>query len=495
MDQVRFGDFEFDPMTGALFREGVAVALNQRGSSLLRLLAAKRGEIVAKGALLDAAWPGQVVEESNLSVQIAALRRALGTSPAGQEWIVTVPRIGYRFLGSGSASRTTGTTPVIAVLPFDNVSNDHEQEFFAQGLAEDLITDLSRVPGLTVIARNSSFAMRDRRGDTRGIGADLGARFIIDGSVRRSADKVRINVQLIEAVDQAQLWAERFDGDLTDVFTLQDQVVGRIVGALSRVLAVGDAPRNRRSVDIGAYDAFQRGRSIFLRSPEGYREGVALFQKAIQLDPDFAEPHAWLAMSHVQSGLQWGVEPRQSIENAVREAEAAIDLDPNNGDALAHLGYALAFTPRLSEAEAAFARALSINPNHADAMVLNAELLVIQGRPCEGVDLVRSAMGLNPYPPSWYDWMLAFAYYAEARYEEVVATLNISGVARAPSGRLLAGALAQLGLMEEARAAAAVFLRLMPDFSIHRWQTTQNLQRQQDADRFAEGFRKAGLPE
>ncbi|WP_284342564.1 winged helix-turn-helix domain-containing tetratricopeptide repeat protein [Devosia nitrariae] len=473
----------------------MAVALGHRGSGLLRVLTAKRGEIISKDALLQAAWPGQVVEESNLSVQIAALRKALGTSPAGQEWIATVPRIGYRFLGPGNASRTDNATPVIAVLPFDNVSSDREQEFFAQGLAEDLITDLSRVPGLVVIARNSSFAMRERRGDTRGIGADLGARFIIDGSVRRSSNKVRINVQLIEVAEQAQLWAERFDGDLSDVFTLQDQVVGRVVGALSRVLAVGDAPRNRRPVDIGAYDAFQRGRSIFLRSPEGYREGVALFHKAIQLDPDFAEPHAWLAMSHVQSGLHWGVEPRQSIENAVTEAEAAIGLDPDNGDALAHLGYALAFTPRLGEAGAAFARALNINPNHADAMALKAELLVIEGRPGDGVDLVRSAMRLNPYPPSWYDWMLAFAYYAGGRYEDVVATLNISGVERAPSGRLLAAALAQLGLTDEARAAAAAFLRLMPGFSIQRWLTTQNLQRQQDADRFAEGYRKAGLPE
>jgi TolB-like protein len=396
---MKFGNFEIDPATGALSREGVAVALGRRGSALLRALAAKRGEIITKEELLEAAWPDQIVEESNLTVQIAALRKALGTDPQGHEWIVTVPRVGYRLLGVAAAPSTDLARPTIAVLPFDNVSNDHDQDFFAQGLAEDLITDLSRVPGLIVIARNSSFAMRDRRGDTRGIGADLGARFIIDGSVRRSSNTVRINVQLIEATEQAQLWAERFDGDLSDVFTLQDQVVGRVVGALSRVLALGEVPRNRRPVDIAAYDAFQRGRSIFLRSPEGYREGVALFHRAIELDPGFAEPHAWLAMSHVQSGLHWGVEPSQSIENAVREAQAAIELDPENGDAVAHLGYALAFTPRLAEAEAAFTRALEINPNHADAMVLRAELLVIQGRPAEGVDLVRAATRLNPYPP------------------------------------------------------------------------------------------------
>jgi TolB-like protein len=492
---MKFGDFDYDPATGMLLREGAAVTLGRRGMELLRVLTERRGEIIRKDALLQAAWPGQIVAESNLTVQIAALRKALGTTPTGHEWIVTVPRVGYRFLGSGAASTANSTKPVLAVLPFDNVSNDHEQEFFAQGLAEDLITDLSRVPGLMVIARNSSFAMRERRGDLRGIGADLGAGFIIDGSVRRAANKVRINVELIEAAEQAQLWAERFDGDLSDVFTLQDQVVGRVVGALSRVLSVGAAPRHRRPVDIGAYDAFQRGRSIFLRSPEGFRQGVALFYKAIEIDPGFAEPHAWLAMSHIQSGLHWGVDPHHSIEKAVAEAQAAIDIDPDNGDALTHLGYALAFTPRLREAEAAFARALDINPSHADAMVLKAELLVIEGQPGDAVHLVRSATRLNPYPPSWYDWMLGFAYYADGRYEDVVATLTISGIERAPSGRLLAAALAQLGRTEEARATAAAFLTLMPTFSIRRWLTTQNLQRQQHADRFADGYRRAGLPE
>jgi TolB-like protein len=452
---MKFGDFEFDPSTGTLLRDGVPVTLSHRGSGLLRVLTAKPGEIVRKDELLDAVWPGQAVEESNLSVQIAALRKALGTDASGREWIVTVPRLGYRFVAPFTRQGADTSKPVVAVLPFDNVSHDREQDFFAQGLAEDLITDLSRVRGLTVIARNSSFAMRDRRGDIRAIGADLGASFIIDGSVRRASNTVRINVQLIEAPEQAQLWAERFDGDLSDVFRLQDQVVGRVVGALSRMLAVGDAPSNRRPVEIGAYDAFQRGRSIFLRSPEGYRQGVALFHKAIELDPQFAEPHAWLAMSHVQSGLHWGVEPGRSIESAVGEARAAIALDPQNGDALAQLGYALAFTPHLQDAEAAFARALEINPNHADAMVLNAELLVIEGRPSEGAVLVQAATRLNPYPPSWYDWMLAFAYYADGRYEDVVSTLNISGVERAPSDRLRAAALAQLGRKDEARATAA----------------------------------------
>lgn len=492
---MEFGDFVFDPAAGTLLRKGVPVPLGQRGSDLLRVLAARRGQAVSKDDLVGAVWPGQVVEESNLTVQIAALRKALGTDALGREWIVTVPRIGYRFLAPDQPMRREASRPTIAVLPFENVSPDPEQDFFAQGLAEDLITDLSRVAGLKVIARNSSFAMRERRVDMRGIAADLGAGFIIDGSVRRASNTVRINVQLVEAAEQAQLWAERFDGDLSDVFTLQDQVVGRVMGALSRVLAVGEAPPQRRPVAIAAYDAFKRGRAIFLRSPEGFREGVALLRKAVELDPLFAEPHAWLALSHTQVGFNGGVDPARGIENAVREAEIGVRLDPDSADTLAHLGYALSFTPRLSQAEATFARALEIDPNHADAMVLRAELLVILGRPAEAVAQVHEAHRFNPYPPSWYDWILAFSYYAEGRYEDVVATLDISGVERAPSSRLRAAALAQLGRFDEARATARAFLTLVPDFSISRWLATQNLQRQEDATHFAEGYRKAGLPE
>lgn len=490
---MKFGAFDFDPATGTLVRDGAAVALGHRARQLLGVLAASSGEVVSKERLLDAAWPGQAVEESNLSVQIAALRKALGTAPTGQDWIVTVPRIGYRFVAAGAGAEVRPARPVLAVLPFETVGDGDDHGFFAQGLADDLITDLSRVPGLVVIARNSSFALRERRGDLRGIGAALGASFLVDGSVRRAANRVRINVQMVEVAEQAQLWAERFDGDLGDVFALQDQVVGRIVGALSRVLAVGPAPPQRRPVDIAAYDAFQRGRSVFLRSPEGFRDGVALFHRAIEIDPRFAEPHAWLAMSHVQAGLHWGADPQATKRQALVAAERAVALDPENADALAHLGYVRSFMPRLEEAEAAFVRALAINPNHADAMVLKAEFLVIVGQPDAAIDLVRAATRLNPYPPGWYDWMLGFACYAAGRYAEVVATLG--DVERAPSIRLLAAALAQLGRVDEARRIAATFLELMPDFSIQRWLATQNLQRAEDAAHFADGYRKAGLPE
>lgn len=493
---MKFGAFEFDPKTGTLTHGGLALQLGHRGSELLRLLTAKRGEIVGKEALLEAAWPGQIVEESNLTVQIAALRKVLGTTADGQDWIVTVPRVGYRFLGSGGdASRIESAKPVIAVLPFDNVSADPEQEFFAQGLAEDLITDLSRVPGLMVIARNSSFAMRDRRGDLRGIGADLGAGFVIDGSVRRAADRVRINAQLIEASEQTQLWAERFDGDVGDVFALQDQVVSRIVGALSRVLSIGEAPQGRRQVDLEAYDCFVRGRALVLQSNEGYRTGHPLLVRATQIDPNFAEAFAWLAMSHVHGWFNWGDAPEINQPAAVAAAKRAVEIDSENAMAQAFLGYVRAYEGDMPGAFSSLDKALSLDPSLTDALIFKAEVEVHAGRPEEAVRTAQSSFQLNPFPPHYYYWILGFANYAAGNYTAAVEALDRPETRHTGSRRLLAAAYGQLNRMPEATAAASEFLAAVPNFSSRRWAAGQPLMRPGDRERFVEGYRKAGLPD
>ena len=493
---MKFGAFVFDPQNGALTRDGAPLALGHRGGELLRLLLAKRGEIVGKEALLDAAWPNQAVEESNLTVQIATLRKALGTTAEGQDWIATVPRVGYRFLAaSAEASRSESEKPVIAVLPFDNVSTDPDQEFFAQGLAEDLITDLSRVSGLMVIARNSSFAMKGRRSDLRGIGADLGASFIVDGSVRRVANKVRINAQLVEAAEQTQLWAERFDGDVSDVFALQDQVVGRIVGALARVLSIGEAPTKRRNVDIEAYDLFVRGRALTLQSREGYLAGHPLLLRATQIDREFAEAFAWLAMSDLQGWLNWGQPREAAMPAALAAATRAVEIDNTNAFALAFLGYVNAFDEKLERGLSELDAALKIDPSLTDALIFRAEVLVHLGRNEEGVISAQESFRLNPYPPAHFYWILAFAQYAAGDYEGVVATLERPETTRTGSRRLLAAALAQLGRMPEARVIVAEYLSVVPNFTIKSWSDGQPLHRDADRQRFVEGYRKAGLPD
>ena len=243
-----FGPFVLDQGAGTLLRNGVPVAVGYRGLELLAALVGRSGEILDKAELMDAAWPGISVEEGNLTVQISQLRKLLG--PAGDagngggEWIATVPRVGYRFTGVveqlGGEKRKSlplPDKPSIAVLPFVNVSNDPGQNSFADGLTEDLITDLSRNSGLFVIARNSAFAYKGKALDVRAIAEDLGVRYLLEGSARRAAGRVRINAQLVDAVSGDHLWAERFDRSLDDIFAVQDEVTGKIVEALLGRLA------------------------------------------------------------------------------------------------------------------------------------------------------------------------------------------------------------------------------------------------------------------
>ncbi|MEP7240759.1 MAG: winged helix-turn-helix domain-containing protein [Devosia sp.] len=491
---MKFGAFEFDGDAGRLSRNGSTVAVGHRGGQLLRLLLERAGEVVGKDDLMNAAWPGQAVEESNLTVQIAALRKALGTAPEGQEWIATVPRVGYRFLRSAAASPPQEPAkPSIAVLPFENMSNDPEQEFFASGLSEDLITDLSKVQGLIVIARNSSFAMRERRSDIRGIGAELGVRFIVDGSVRRAGDKVRINAQLIEAGEQAQLWAGRFDGDTADVFLLQDQVVARIVGALSRVLSIGTAPATRRPVNLEAYELFVRGRALVLQSNEGLRAGQPLLVGATRLDPDFAEAYAWLAMSHVHAWFNFGESPEINKPASVEAAKRAVEID-GSAMARAFLGYVRAYDGDTAAALTEIEEALRLDPSLADALIFKAEVEVQLGRPEDAIATARRAFQLNPFPPHYFYWILGFAQYAGGLDEAVVETLDRDITRGTGSRRLLAAAYAQVGQTSKAKAVAAEFLAAVPNFSIERWSLGQPFHREGDRARFIEGYRKAGLP-
>ncbi|HET7911196.1 MAG TPA: adenylate/guanylate cyclase domain-containing protein, partial [Pseudolabrys sp.] len=236
----------------------------------------------------------------------------------------------------------------VAVLPFVNMSTDAEQTFFADGLAEDLITDLSKVPGLLVIARNSSFSYKGRSVDTRTVARELSVRYVVEGSVRRAATRVRINAQLIDAVSGSHLWADRFDRDLTDIFVVQDEVVAKIVGALVGALPATLMPPKHRTTNLGAYELFVRGRSMVSLSLQETRTARLLLGKALDLDPDFVEAHAWVAMSHI---IGWaycdeGDEHRMLARSAARKSML---LDAENADAHIILGYLRAFEGELSE--------------------------------------------------------------------------------------------------------------------------------------------------
>src|SRR5689334_18474944 len=253
MNEVRFGPFCLDFERRKLLRDGAAVALGGRAIDVLCALVSAKGELVTKDELMSQVWPGLIVEENNLQVQISALRKALGTGKGGQSYVVNTPRRAYGSTGlAGSASDHLSEDPQatdkpsIAVLPFENLGGDTEQEYFADGLAEDLITDLSQVSGLFVIDRHSSFAYKGKSVDVRNIAENLGVRYVLEGSARRAAGQVRINVQLVDALHGGLLWAERFDRSLDDVFKVQDEVTAKVVEALAGRLKALQLPERKK---------------------------------------------------------------------------------------------------------------------------------------------------------------------------------------------------------------------------------------------------------
>src|SRR5215472_4316276 len=277
-----FGPFRLDVETEMLFRGAQPAALGKRAVAVLHALVERPGILVSKQALIEAAWPGLAVEDSNLSVQIAALRRVLGEEPGGERWIETLPRRGYRFVGPVRIDRgdiaavpevanssmaavapvlTLPAQPSIAVLPFQNMSDEPEQEYFADGMVEEIITALSRFRSLFVIARNSSFTYKGRSVDIKQVGRRLGVRYVLEGSVRKAASRVRIIGQLIDASTGAHLWGDRFEGGLEEIFDLQDQVTVSVVGAIAPKLEEAEIERVKRkpTESLDAYDYYLRG--------------------------------------------------------------------------------------------------------------------------------------------------------------------------------------------------------------------------------------------
>lgn len=494
-----FGPFVLDPGLGTLLRDGAPVAVSHRGLKLLAALVARPGDILSKAELLDAAWPGMAVEEGNLTVQIAQLRKLLGGPADGGDWIATIPRVGYRFTRTverlGDARRKPlplPGKPSIAVLPFVNVSNDLQQETFADGLTEDLITDLSRTAELFVIARNSAFAYKGKPRDARAIAEELGVRYLLEGSVRHAAGRVRINAQLLDAATGDHLWAERFDRKLDDIFAVQDEVTARIVEALLGRLRA--PPPRQRPKSLEAYDLCVRARRSMDDTPQAAQEAHLLLTRAISLDLDYAEAYRWLALNHWMGWVHSGGPTQASRSLALQLARKAVALDSNDAGCRWSLAYLLAYERSFAEADAEFARALALDPNEADAWAALSDITVLAGRVEEGLEHIRKAFRLNPFPASWYYLPLGQALYAAGEHEAAVEALRRDETNRTSSRRFLAASLAQLGQLDEAHAEAELFLIGNPDFSISHWAAMEPFRDDALLARFVDGFRKAGLP-
>src|SRR5215467_1158664 len=304
-DVVSFGPFSLDPSRRLLLKDGAPVAVGARTLDTLIALVARPNEAISKRELMAVVWPDVTVEEGSLRVQIAALRKALGDGKGGARYITTLAGRGYCFVAPISRVRDRGSEraaatkpalalpdkPSIAVLAFQNMSGDPEQEYFADGMVEEIITALSRIRWLFVTARNSSFTHKGQSVDVKRIGRDLGVRYVLEGSVRKSGNRVRITAQLIDASTASHLWADRFDGALEDIFDLQDQVTARVIGAIAPKLEQAEIERARRkpTESLDAYDYFLRGMASHNQwTKESNDEAIRLFYRAIELDPNFA---------------------------------------------------------------------------------------------------------------------------------------------------------------------------------------------------------------
>jgi adenylate cyclase len=384
----------------------------------------------------------------------------------------------------------------IAVLPFVDMSGEPGHGHFTDGLTEDIITDLSNVPGFFVIARNSTFAYKGKPTDVRQIAHDLGVKYILEGSARRSERRLRINVQLIDAADGGKhVWAERFDRDLADIFAVQDEVTRRIVETITGKLNANPTPERYRPSNLEAYDLCVRSRNLWLQSRDNNLECQSLLERAIAIDPHYAEAHWRLAMAQLYAWAFLNADHEPYRRNALIAAKRSVELDPNDSSARWVLGYVLAHEGRWDEAKAELDTSLRMNPSDADAFVMMADFKFMTGQVKEALESVAMALRLNPHPPGWYYWYLGFGQVANGQYDQAVATLRREETYRTGSRRILAVALALSGNIEEAKAEAKYFLAANPQFSIARWIKSQPASNLQNLQCFIDGYRLAGLPE
>ncbi|MBI2717412.1 MAG: adenylate cyclase [Rhizobiales bacterium] len=401
-------------------------------------------------------------------------------------------------LGTSVSARLTAAPAKgsIAVLPFLNMSGDPEQEHFTDGLTEDIITDLSNVPGFFVIARNSSFAYKGKPTDVRQIAHDLGVKYILEGSARRSDKRLRINVQLIDAADGGtHVWAERFDRDLADIFAVQDEVTRRVVGAITGKLNTSPLVVRHRPVTLEAYDLCVRARSLWWKTTEANQEAMSLLERATALDPNYAEAHWQLALVQFCAWQLWGAEQQPHRADALLSARRAVEIDPNDSSAYWVLGYILLHDKRWEEGAARLQLSIRLNPNDADAQAILSELMIMTGRKAEAIEPALMALRLNPLAPGWIYWILGIAQIANGQFETAVATLRREETTNTVSRRSLAAALALMGRLDEAKGETKLFLESNPHWRIRDWQENHPLKLQEDRDFWVEAYRLAGLPD
>jgi TolB-like protein len=506
--QIHFGRFRLDLTGGGLSRAGAPVALGSRALEILCVLAAANGNVVSKDDIMARVWPGRIVEENNLQAQISALRKALDDGADGKDHVVTVPGRGYRLIGVAEpahAARIDAADvldrPSIAVLPFQDMSDEPRNDHLNDGIVEDLITGLSRVQWLQVTARNSSFAYRGRSVDVRQVGRELGVHYVLEGSVRRVGERVRITGQLIDTVSGTHVWADRFDGGLENVFALQDRMTASVISAVEPRLLQAELERRNRKPATSAWDYLARGVASQWRwTRAGNAEAMQLFRTAIALDPNLASAYAMASNSYTWAkSFGWLANPAVEIAEGEQWARRALDLGREDGPTLTAAGFALAYlVADVDVGNAAIDRALALHPRYAPALGVGGWVKVYLGEYAAALDRVERAIALSPVDALKFAWLSAgsYAHFFGGRHDEALSFAQKALRERPgylPAERMIAAASARLGQPTE--VAVARLRELDPTLRVATLKEQIPLQRAEDLAALGHALRVAGVPQ
>ncbi len=524
--QFHFSDHVLDVELRELTRGGESVAVEPQVFDLLVHLIENRDHVVTKDDLIETVWDGRIVSESTLTSRINAARRAVGDSGKDQIMIRTLARKGFRFVGevqpkgaNGSAAHAAALQPLdltgellhpplpaldrtaIAVLPFANLSGEPEQEYFSEGISEDIITALSKLRWFYVIARNSSFIYKQKSVHHQQIGEELGVGYVVEGSVRKDGDHVRIAAQLVDVATGSHLWAERYDRNLADVFAVQDEITQAVVAAIEPQLYAAENFRARRKApdNMDAWDLVMRALSHYWRvTRQDNLVAQALLEKAIAVDPAYGQALSLLASCHTFSSHMGWQDMSKTVPVAERAALAAIRADSE--DAWAH--YALAsvylFHRRFDDCIAEFELALRLNPSFSPARGLYGVALSYRGRWEEGDRAARDALKLSPRDPfaAIYCGVAAYCQYVGRNYEEAI-RLSREALRQRPdfvgAHRVLTASLGMSGFTQAAAAALEGLRNVQPNISLAWLSTEMPYEHEVEREHYLEGFRRAGL--
>ena len=457
-----FGNFRLKRTERLLLGPKGQVELSARSFDILALLLERPDEVIGKTELFDAVWPGVVVEENTLQVHISALRKLL---PA--EMIVTVHGRGYKYAGPkpfmATPDATAPSRPSIAILPFDNMSGDPEQDYFSDGITEDIVAELGKFKEFLVIARNSSFQFRGRANDLAEVVEKLGVQYVVEGSVRKIGNRVRVAVKLTDAVSMAHIWGEHYDRQLDDIFAIQDEITQMISARLARQarIAISSRTRARPTGNMSAYENYLRALQLAAQY-DTVIQAEPYLQKAVELDPEFAGARAML--SFVESiKYWWSYDPRH-LDSGLQIAKAALQLDPEA--AYGHLasGFALMFLHRFREAETSLDHAVALNPNDPFILSFRALLLNYVGKYDAALVELEQAQRRDPFAVGWFEDFLGIILTNAGRYREALA--SFARMASVPPWSLVYVTICHAELDEPRQAEAALArIKSLPFYS------------------------------